>query len=35
MHHSGWKNFYDEDHPTFSPGQTMTRRPRPLMISYQ
>ena len=31
----GWKNFYDEDHPTFSPEQTMTRRPRPLMISYQ
>lgn len=31
----GWKNFYDEDSPTFSPSQTMARRPRPLMISYQ
>jgi len=31
----GWKNFYDEDHPTFSPERTMARRPRPVMISYQ
>ena len=31
----GWKNFYDEDHPTFSPQRTMLRRPRPLMVSYQ
>ena len=31
----GWKNFYDEDHPMFSPERTMARRPRPAMISYQ
>jgi hypothetical protein len=31
----GWKNFYDEDHPMFTPGQTMARRPQPVMISYQ
>ena len=31
----GWKNFYDEDDPTFSADQTMARRPRPVMISYQ
>jgi hypothetical protein len=31
----GWKNFYDEDHPMFSPAQTMARRPAPVMISYQ
>jgi hypothetical protein len=31
----GWKNFYDEDHPMFSPEQTMARRPTPVMISYQ
>ena len=31
----GWKNFYDEDHPTFTPERTMTRRPRPVMVSYQ
>ena len=31
----GWKNFYDEDHPMFTPEQTMARRPRPVMISYQ
>jgi hypothetical protein len=31
----GWKNFYDEDHPTFTPERTMARRPQPLMISYQ
>jgi hypothetical protein len=31
----GWKNFYDEDHPTFTPERTMARRPRPVMISYQ
>jgi hypothetical protein len=31
----GWKNFFDEDHPMFSPEQTMARRPRPVMISYQ
>ena len=31
----GWKNFYDEDAPMLSPAQTMSRRPTPLMISYQ
>ena len=23
----GWKNFYDEDHPMFSPAETMARQP--------
>jgi hypothetical protein len=31
----GWKNFYDEDHPTFTPRRTMRKRPRPVMVSYQ
>lgn len=31
----GWKNFYDEDHPMFTPQRTMARRPKPVMISYQ
>jgi hypothetical protein len=31
----GWKNFYDEDHPMLTPAQTMTKRPAPMMISYQ
>jgi hypothetical protein len=31
----GWKNFYDEDHPMFSPARTMARKPQPVMISYQ
>ncbi len=31
----GWKNFYDEDHPMLTPEQTMTRSPKPMMISYQ
>ena len=31
----GWKNFYDKDHPTLSPSQTMTNAPEPVMISYQ
>ncbi|WP_460443936.1 hypothetical protein, partial [Amycolatopsis cihanbeyliensis] len=31
----GWKNFYDEDHPMLTPEQTMSRRPAPMMISYQ
>ncbi len=31
----GWKNFYDEDVPMLTPEETMTRRPAPLMISYQ
>ena len=31
----GWKNFYVKDHPMLSPRQTMTRIPKPMMISYQ
>ncbi|HEY4616138.1 MAG TPA: hypothetical protein VIG75_11815, partial [Citricoccus sp.] len=32
----GWKNFLDEDHPTFSPEQTMTAvTPQPWFVSYQ
>jgi hypothetical protein len=31
----GWKNFYDEDHPTYSPERTMRHHPAPVMISYQ
>jgi len=31
----GWKNFYDEDKPMLSPAQTMSKRPTPVMISYQ
>jgi hypothetical protein len=31
----GWKNFYDEDEPTFSPRRTMSVRPTPWWVSYQ
>lgn len=32
----GWKNFYDEDQPTFTPEQTMTIGPQPpVFASYQ
>lgn len=31
----GWKNFYDEDTPTFSPKQTMAVIPQPWWVSYQ
>ncbi|GAB09178.1 hypothetical protein GOARA_031_00030 [Gordonia araii NBRC 100433] len=31
----GWKNFYTEDHPVFSPQRTMQVRPVPWFISYQ
>ncbi|QCB49722.1 hypothetical protein E5720_08755 [Rhodococcus sp. PAMC28707] len=31
----GWKNFYDEDTPMFTPAETMLRQPQPLMVSYQ
>lgn len=31
----GWKNFYVKDHPTLTPGETMTETPTPVMISYQ
>lgn len=30
-----WKNFYDEDTPTFTPEQTMAVEPRPWFVSYQ
>jgi len=30
-----WKNFYDEDTPTFTPEQTMAVKPRPWFVSYQ
>jgi hypothetical protein len=31
----GWKNFYDEDKPTFSPARTVDVSPSPVFISYQ
>jgi hypothetical protein len=31
----GWKNFYDEDRPTFTPRQTYAVRPAPVFVSYQ
>ena len=31
----GWKNFYTEDKPPFSPAQTMAVGPTPYFISYQ
>ncbi|HET6832792.1 MAG TPA: hypothetical protein VFH30_02910 [Acidimicrobiales bacterium] len=31
----GWKNFVDEDSPTFTPAETMAIEPRPLFVSYQ
>ncbi|MGH9229257.1 MAG: hypothetical protein ACRD07_11130 [Acidimicrobiales bacterium] len=31
----GWKNFIDEDSPTFTPSETMAIEPRPLYVSYQ
>jgi hypothetical protein len=31
----GWKNFYDEDVPTFTPEQTMAVEPTPWWVSYQ
>jgi len=31
----GWKNFIDEDSPTFTPAETMDIEPRPLFVSYQ
>ncbi|MDO4928093.1 MAG: cell wall-binding repeat-containing protein [Corynebacterium sp.] len=30
-----WKNFYDEDDPTFTPEQTYAVDPRPWFVSYQ
>jgi hypothetical protein len=31
----GWKNFLVKDHPMLTPGETMTKAPTPVMISYQ
>jgi hypothetical protein len=31
----GWKNFYDEDLPTFTPKQTLAVKPAPVFVSYQ
>jgi len=31
----GWKNFFVQDHPMFTPQQTMANKPAPVMISYQ
>jgi hypothetical protein len=31
----GWKNFYDEDQPTFTPQRTVAVSPSPVFISYQ
>jgi hypothetical protein len=31
----GWKNFYDEDRPTFTPAETVAVDPSPRFISYQ
>ncbi len=30
-----WKNFYDEDSPTFTPAETMSIDPVPVLVSYQ
>jgi hypothetical protein len=30
-----WKNFYDEDTPTFTPEQTFAIEPKPWFVSYQ
>lgn len=30
-----WKNFYDEDQPTFSPRQTFEMEPTPWLVTYQ
>ncbi len=31
----GWKNFYDEDKPTFTPQETVAISPAPVFVSYQ
>lgn len=33
--HMAWKNFYDEDTPTFTPEQTYDIEPKPWFVSYQ
>ena len=30
-----WKNFYDEDTPTFTPEETSAIEPQPWFVSYQ
>ena len=30
-----WKNFYDEDTPTFTPKQTFELTPKPRFVPYQ
>ena len=32
---TGWKNFFVEDRPTPTPGQTMANTPTPSYVSYQ
>ncbi|WP_432509112.1 hypothetical protein [Kineococcus auxinigenes] len=31
----GWKNFLDEDDPTFTPAETVAVEPSPVFVSYQ
>jgi hypothetical protein len=31
----GWKDFYTKDHPMITPEETMSKKPTPVMISYQ
>ena len=31
----GWKNFYDEDRPMFTPARTVAIKPSPVFVSYQ
>ncbi len=31
----GWKDFYDEDSPVFTPQETVAVQPRPVFVSYQ
>lgn len=31
----GWKNFYDEDFPTFTPSEVLALDPVPVFVSYQ
>ena len=33
--HWGWKNFYDEDHPTAGPDEVLDLSPSPVFVSYQ
>lgn len=31
----GWKNFIDEDTPTFTPAETLAVDPQPQLVTYQ